>query len=232
MSRLDKYTEFAIASMIYVGGSIYRMYKALCVQKEKRILVSRLDAIGDMTCSSAFLRNLRQSFPDYQITLACSKSTKNLVEYCPYVDEIFTIDTKVVKHRFMTFVKRALRFSKEHFANRNYEIAIAPYYDNTGVYPDQYICLLSGADKRYAYTEMVSDTKHEYFMGLHDTFFNKVCMSKTVHHEVESTLNLLNFILGGYISLMTVWSCGQAKKIKCILQKCLPNEAYKVIKLI
>lgn len=208
-SGMDKYTEFAIAGMIYVGGSVYRAYKSLFVKKEKRILVTRMDAIGDMTCTSPFLRELRRSYPEHRITLVCHPAIKNMVECCPYIDEILTYDNRVNKHRFMTNVKLSLRFARKYLLDRNYEMAIAPYHANTGIYPDQYICLLSGAGRRVAYSELVNADKHEYYMGLHDRFFNDVCYRDDVNHEVESTLGLLEHILGGeydFDSTLELWT--------------------------
>lgn len=193
---MDKYTEFAIAGLIYVGGSVYRAYKSLFLKKEKRILITRMDAIGDMVCTSPFLRELRKSYPEHSITLVCNPGIKNMVEECPYIDEILTYDNRVNKHRFLTNVKRSLKFAKEWLADRNYELAIAPYHANTGIYPDQYICLLSGARRRVAYSELVNADKHEYYMGLHDRFFNDVSYRDDVRHEVESTLGLLKHMLG------------------------------------
>lgn len=51
--------------------------------------------------------------------------------------------------------------------------------------------------------------KHEDYMGLHDRFFNDVCYRDDVHHEVESTLGLLDHILGGgheFDSTLELWT--------------------------
>lgn len=221
---MDKYTEFAIAGMLYVGGSIYSAYKACFVKKEKAILVLRTDAIGDMTCSSAFLRELRSSYPQHRITLLCNPMIKNMVECCPYVDEILTYDNRVNKHRFMTNVKRSLKFAREHLQKRNFELAILPYHANTGIYPDLYISLFSGARKRFGYSELVNKDKHEYFMGLHDRFLNCTTARKDVYHEVESTLKLLEYITGKTIICdnvpLELWTNDEDEKyIADLLQK-------------
>ena len=46
-------------------------------------------------------------------------------------------------------------------------------------------------------------------MGLHDRFFNDVCYRDDVNHEVESTLGLLEHILGGeydFDSTLELWT--------------------------
>ena len=54
----------------------------------KRILVLRLDEIGDVILMSPFLRELRRNLPDAKITLIVKPAVYNLVEHCPYVDNV------------------------------------------------------------------------------------------------------------------------------------------------
>lgn len=210
---MDKYTEYAIASSIYYGGTLWRKYKNFTLPKEKSILVVSFAALGDFICGTPFFRNLRGEYPDYRITLLCSPAMKNLMEICPYIDEIMTMDTHIESHRFMTFVKRCLRFAKENFATRNFSIAILPCYDSTGVYPDSYLSLLSGADKRVTYSEYISENMHEYFMGLHDKFFNVVSTRQDFAHEVESRMGLLSLLTGKnqFDTTLEMWTTDEDK---------------------
>ena len=54
----------------------------------RRILVVKLDAIGDLVLATPFLRELKRSFPDAMITLVVTPATAPLVRLCPYVDKI------------------------------------------------------------------------------------------------------------------------------------------------
>src|SRR6516165_1230519 len=65
----------------------------------RRILVVRLDEIGDVVLCSAFLRELRRNFPCATITLIVKPATRNLVELCPYVDEVLTFDWRAINLR-------------------------------------------------------------------------------------------------------------------------------------
>ena len=57
----------------------------------KRILVVKLDEIGDVILSAPSLRSLRHAYPDAQISLVVKPEVYELVEYCPYVDRILTL---------------------------------------------------------------------------------------------------------------------------------------------
>ena len=211
---MNKYAESAIARAIYVGGYLYRLYKQINVKKQKRILVTGTDAVGDMVCRSAFLRELRRNYPEHEITYVCHPSIKNMVETCPYIDEVFLYDNRVYKRRFLSNVKRSFAFIRKYFCDRNYEIAIVPYYDSIGIYPDMYIAWFSGADERVAYDECVNSEMHEYFMGVHDIYFNRRCCQKKGKHEVESQLNLLEFMGNTvYDNSLELWTTADDKRV-------------------
>lgn len=61
----------------------------------RKILVIRLDRIGDMVLTIPLLRSLKKNFPQAQIYVLCSFVTKDLVEFCPYVDHVLVYDEKL-----------------------------------------------------------------------------------------------------------------------------------------
>jgi ADP-heptose:LPS heptosyltransferase len=56
-----------------------------------RIVLSRLDRIGDLVLSTPALASVRRSWPHAHITLVCSTYNKAVVEHSPDVDEIVTL---------------------------------------------------------------------------------------------------------------------------------------------
>lgn len=62
-----------------------------------RILISKLDAIGDFIIFSASLPRLRKLFPDAHLVLLVRSDVYNLAENCPYVDEIWTINQRLFR---------------------------------------------------------------------------------------------------------------------------------------
>jgi len=57
-----------------------------------KILILRPDNIGDVVLFSGTLKHLRKLYPDDHITLAVKDNIKNLVEFCPYVDRVTSIE--------------------------------------------------------------------------------------------------------------------------------------------
>ncbi|MCX5909037.1 MAG: hypothetical protein NTY64_18160, partial [Deltaproteobacteria bacterium] len=61
----------------------------------QRVLILRLEEIGDVILSSPFLRELRLNLPAAWITLVVKPSVYNLVELCPYVDQVLTCNLTI-----------------------------------------------------------------------------------------------------------------------------------------
>jgi len=62
----------------------------------KRILIFRPDNIGDVILFSGAFRHIRALYPHAHITLAVQSHIINLVELCPYVDKIVSVDDLVL----------------------------------------------------------------------------------------------------------------------------------------
>ncbi len=54
--------------------------------KQNKILILRPDNLGDLVLYSGALRHIRRHYFQSEITLCTKKYAKNLVEYCPYID--------------------------------------------------------------------------------------------------------------------------------------------------
>ncbi len=59
--------------------------------KPKRILIFRLDEIGDMVTTLPVFEALKNKFPDAEITLFCKPLMKSLVQYDPYISWFATV---------------------------------------------------------------------------------------------------------------------------------------------
>jgi heptosyltransferase-2 len=62
------------------------------VRRAARIIVIRVDNIGDVVLSSSFLRSLRAQAPGAHISLVVKPDVFNLAETCPYIDEVLIYD--------------------------------------------------------------------------------------------------------------------------------------------
>jgi ADP-heptose:LPS heptosyltransferase len=80
-----------------------------------RILLSRLDRVGDLILSTPAIATLRHAFPDAHITIACSEYNAVVVEHSPDVDVVATLPSGVDPRRFGA-----------HFRGVDLAIALAP----------------------------------------------------------------------------------------------------------
>ncbi len=120
-------------------------------ENTERILIIRLDLIGDLLFSVPAIRNARQRFPRAQLDVLVTPSTAPLLADCPYVDRVFTLDAHALTHlpgvlsvgqwRQAWRVVRGLR-------DRRYDLCFSLY----GV-PAATVSLLTGAAQRAGFAD-------------------------------------------------------------------------------
>ncbi len=101
--------EFSLDKMTDETLAVYRE-----VESEKKILVIKLGAAGDLILVIPSLRMLRQRFPKAKISLLVDRKLVSLVALCPYLDEIIPVD----RTRFSNmdyFLKTARKIRREGF---------------------------------------------------------------------------------------------------------------------
>lgn len=184
----------------FVGEALFcilglRRARRSALAEPRRILVARLDNIGDVVMSSAFLRELRRNFPSAHISLLVRPSTRNLVETCPHVDEVLSFDcTKRGRLAVIRLHLRALRLALMHCWFRRYDLAISP---RRGL--DTHYCTLlmymSGSPKRVGCTanHLASRTTKESPL---EKLLTDEIPSGMTGHEVAHNLKVIKFIGG------------------------------------
>lgn len=163
----------------------------------RRVLVVRLDEIGDVVMTTPFLRELRRLLPTSWITLVVKPALRNLVEFCPYINEVLTYDWQVPRYWcHLQRSWRALRLSYRHLFRRRFDLAVVPRWD-ADYYHAAFLAYLSGALWRVGYSENVIDHKRRLNHGF-DRLFTHVLDNNSIKHEVEHNLDVIRF-LGGTI---------------------------------
>ena len=164
----------------------------------RRVLVIRLDEIGDVAMTAPFLRELRRNAAGAWISLVVKPGVFNLVERCPYVDEVLTFDWntpprlgRLRRHG------RALRLAWRHLWARRFDLAVVPRWD-VDHYHAAFVAYFSGARWRVAYSEQVAALKRRLNPG-YDALFTHVLQDDTPRHEVERNLQVLR-ALGGTVA--------------------------------
>jgi heptosyltransferase-2 len=162
------------------------------------LLIVRLDHIGDLVLSSPFFREIRGLYPQARITVVCSERAKNVLDCCPYVDEVLGKPTQLNSVKSVSQeLAITRRFCKRYLAGRRFDVATVLRWD-TDLFFASFICLYSNASKRIAFTEACSFEKHILNLGF-DTFFTDVLPPGPPRHEVERNLDVVRH-LGGDVT--------------------------------
>jgi heptosyltransferase-2 len=81
----------------------------------KKILVTFLMHLGDLTLTTPFIHALRQAAPDSHISMLVDEKLKDVVLYNPYLDEVLTIDKKGRDNSLLALCACAHRLSDMNF---------------------------------------------------------------------------------------------------------------------
>ncbi len=167
------------------------------LSQAKRILVVRLDNIGEVVLTTPFLRELRKNALHAWITLIVKPEVYNLVEFCPYVNEVLTYDWQVPS-RLSKSVKhlRALKLAVSRLWKRRFDLAISSRWDIDYEH-SSFLTYFSGAKQRTAYSERTRYKKYRPRRG-YDKLFTHLFTDKALKHEVEYNLGMIK-LLGGRI---------------------------------
>ncbi len=180
----------AIAGPVLFARNHRTLGPEVSIRGARSILVVRMDAIGDLVLMSSFLRELRRSNAVAWITLAVDSRFANLVELCPYVDEVVGFDPRAdCTFRALALHRRAIALCRSCLWNRRFDLALIPRWD-VDAYHASFLAYFSGASTRLAYSEEVSSRK-QFFNRAYDTLFTHVLDGDMPKHEVEHNLDFL-----------------------------------------
>jgi lipopolysaccharide heptosyltransferase II len=159
----------------------------------RRVLVIRLDEIGDLVMTTPLLRELRRDLPRAHITLVVKRGLQELVEFCPYVNEVVTFPCSV-PHWKRPFVLpfRALRLGR-NLSSSGFDLALLPRREFDLCFA-AFLALFSGAPVRVGYTERIRGIKPRLNRGYDLLLTHIVTLSPQERHEVEHNLDLLRYL--------------------------------------
>ena len=148
----------------------------------QKILILRLDAIGDFILTTPAIRAIRENFPTAYITLAVTKAVYPLAELCPYVNEIIPFDTPftstTIDNDNVQILLTAFEFSARNFLHRHFDACFSFLSDNTHAI----MSYLSGAPIRVGLADG----------GLSSLFTHQIPIDhRQVAHCCEKNLHLL-----------------------------------------
>jgi heptosyltransferase-2 len=159
-------------------------------QPPTRVLVVRVDDIGDVVLTSSLLRALRAAWPAAHVSLLVRPGVVNLVEKSPRVDELLVYQP-VSRPRLgvLTGVLRARRFAREQLEPRSFDLVIAPRFD-IDASQATFLAYWSRAPQRLGFSEHAGPAKAERNRSF-DRLLTHAVRPVGVRHEVERGFELL-----------------------------------------
>lgn len=165
----------------------------------RNILIVRLDAIGDIVWTTAFLRELRANYKNAKINLILRPVAKKVLENCPYINNMYTYDCLInnveKKENFKLLKVRAMLFMTEHLKKiGKYDMVFLPreVFMNNGI-ENLYLGIFSNAPIRVGrtyYTNALEKARAKYIEPLF-TNFTKL---KNPKHETLQILDELKTV--------------------------------------
>ena len=101
--------QFSLDQMVEKTLEVYRE-----VNREKRILVMKLGALGDVILAGPSLRMIRKKFPSAHLSLLVDSRFSSIVSSCPYLNEIIPIDRNKLSS-WLWLAKLAKRLRRDAF---------------------------------------------------------------------------------------------------------------------
>ena len=198
---LGVYNALACGVLVRRRGSDIRAERAI-----RRILVVKLDRLGDVILASAFFRELRKNYPDATITVVTSAESLALLQSCPYVDRTIAAPASLLN---IVAARRIARSLQSRFGSP--DLAIIPRYC-VDLYGAGWISFFSGAPFRVAFSESATPRKSLVNRGA-DVLFTDLVSPSGVPHEVERNLDLLRH-LGLIVSSdkLEIWSSDSERR--------------------
>lgn len=134
--------EFSLEQMVDKTHQVYQE-----VKKQKKILITKFGAIGDLVLAVPSFRMLRNRFPNASISLLVDSKLAPLVERCPYLDELITFERAKQKGQWERLFKLSRRLRK-----RSFDLSI----DLQNNWRSHALAFLANIPKRYGYKRGLS----------------------------------------------------------------------------
>ena len=81
------------------------------IKNSKKVLILKYDRIGDMVVTTPIFRELKQAYPDINISVLASDENKSIIKYNPFIYKIYTN----YKNNLLIDLKKLLFLRKQKF---------------------------------------------------------------------------------------------------------------------
>ncbi len=165
------------------------------LRQARKILVVKLDFIGDWVLTTPFLDNLRRNAPKAEITAVVLDRVFDLAAACPDIDR--TISVSRADHRRIVFAAEtaaALAGFRRDYSGGAFDIAFVPRWDADFNGALQIACG-SRASHIVGFSERSSSRRGMLNRG-EDRFFSHAIVDRRIVHEADRDLALIEAVGG------------------------------------
>lgn len=185
-----------------------------------RILVVKMDGLGDVILCTPFLKALRKHRPDSEITMLVANNSYELMKLCPYLDRVLFFDASLYYVFPLRKKAEIIRNFMRETVGSGYDLTIVPRFD-VDFYGASLMAFFSGAAQRVTYSEHSTTDKERANKG-YDLLFSNVLYPSGVFHETVRDLHLLeatgvNLNEEDMRYACEVW---EASESKCKIENC------------
>lgn len=140
------------------------------LEKTKKLLLVKPSSLGDIVHSLAFLKTVKENFPDIKIHWVVSKEFEELLTEHPLIDKVITVNKNRWKElKNIAITVKEFQSLRRLLKNENYDIVV----DLQGLLRSAVITWLSGAPVRVGFKEA---------RELSPIFYNKkISVSPDIH---------------------------------------------------
>lgn len=122
-----------LAPLFDITGSIVffpvKLFQKAPPSNPAKILVVRLDHIGDFVCTTPVFRNLKRKFPDAKITVLVNSASKELAYRDPDIDKVITFSPFYLKRGDGSSSFKALMRIVRDIKNIGFDLGVEPRGD-------------------------------------------------------------------------------------------------------
>lgn len=160
-----------------------------------KILIIRLDCIGDMVWTTAFIRELKSNFPQAKITLVLRPSIYPLLKNCPYLDEIIVYEYEdITAWPSDEIMKKTMRFAEKYLVQEKFDAVFLPAFIDGIKVENILLAIYSRAKIRIGGVHVTESEDDKKYIRKVSKIFSLLVKHNWQRHHVECILDMLRVI--------------------------------------
>ena len=181
---------------------VFEEYFTTCGEKEEirweNILVIRLDAIGDLVCTTPIFRQIKENYPNAKITALIQKSNEAVISGNPFIDTIIGLDnceasnTQSLKNQIEDYSNTAKTIVKKNFSNKKFDVVILPTHLLEGRNAFLSIAIANFVEKKQVLGWIRKNGEmSRYYPYILKDYITHITIIDEPKHEIDNVLEIL-----------------------------------------